>query len=122
MTNVDAVSGRELVLAHLRGTPVPRVPAMPITMMFAAKLAGVPYEQYCRDHTALVRAQTLVAERFGFDHVSAISDPAREAADVGAALHWFPDQPGRSTTATPCWRIPPVSRNLCSRIHSAAAE
>lgn len=89
----DDIGGRDLVLAHLRGLPVQRLPAMPITMMFAAKLAGIPYERYCRDHAALVLAQTLVAERFGFDHVSAISDPAREAADLGASLHWFADQP-----------------------------
>ena len=34
-----------------------------------------------------------VAESFGFDYVSAISDPAREASDLGAAVEWFDDQP-----------------------------
>ncbi len=84
---------RALVLAHLDGRPVDHLPVMPLTMMFAARLAGVPYRQYCTDHRELARAQTLVAERFGFDHVSAISDPAREAVDLGAAVTWFDDQP-----------------------------
>jgi MtaA/CmuA family methyltransferase len=85
--------GRNLVLDHLDGRPVDRLPAMPITMLFAARLAGVPYRRYCTDFRELARAQTLVAERFGFDHVSAISDPTREAADLGAAIAWFEDQP-----------------------------
>ena len=33
------------------------------------------------------------AETFGFDFVSVISDPAREAADCGARVEFFPDQP-----------------------------
>jgi uroporphyrinogen-III decarboxylase len=94
MPEPDAiVDSRALVLAHLDGRRVDRLPAMPITMMFAARLAGIPYRQYCTDFRLLARAQTLVAERFGFDHVSAISDPAREAVDLGAAVTWFDDQP-----------------------------
>jgi MtaA/CmuA family methyltransferase len=84
---------RTLVLAHLDGRPVDRLPAMPITMMFAARLAGIPYRQYCTDYRLLAAAQAMVADRFGFDHVSAISDPAREAVDLGAAVTWFEDQP-----------------------------
>ena len=57
----------------------------------AADLAGVRYGDYARDHRVLADAQVLVAERFGFDFVSAISDPAREASDLGAAVEWFED-------------------------------
>ncbi|MBI3746414.1 MAG: uroporphyrinogen decarboxylase family protein [Chloroflexi bacterium] len=88
-----AGGSRELVLRHLAGLPVDRLPAMPITMMFAARLAGVPYADYCRDATVLARAQGLVADTFGFDHVSCISDPTREASDLGATIQWFDDQP-----------------------------
>lgn len=91
--NDDMEDTRALILAHLDGHAVPRLPAMPITMMFAARLAGVPYLEYCRDFRSLVRAQALVVEQFGIDHVSAISDPAREAVDLGAAVTWFADQP-----------------------------
>ncbi len=66
---------------------------MPITMMFAADLVGTPYGEYCRDHRKLVQAQVNVAERFGFDYVSCISDPAREAADCGATIQYFENQP-----------------------------
>ena len=86
-------SRRDLVQAHLDGQPVDHLPAMPITMMFAARLAGIPYREYCTDFRLLASAQVAVAERFGFDHVSAISDPAREAVDLGAPVTWFPDQP-----------------------------
>ena len=41
----------------------------------------------------MVEEQLRTAERFSFDHVSAISDPAREAADCGATVHYFDDQP-----------------------------
>jgi MtaA/CmuA family methyltransferase len=66
---------------------------MPITMQFAARLSGARYGDYCRDHRVLARCQALVAERFGIDHVSVISDPAREASDLGAMVTWFEDQP-----------------------------
>jgi len=87
------VTGRERVLAHLAGGPVDHLPLMPITMMFAGDRAGIPYGEYCRDYRRLVEAQMQTAEAFGFDYVSCISDPAREAADCGAALAWFDDQP-----------------------------
>ena len=41
----------------------------------------------------LVEAQIRTAEDFDFDYVSCISDPAREAADCGAAVRFFDDQP-----------------------------
>ena len=69
------------------------LPLMPITMMFAAEHAGVTYGDYARDHRVLVQAQLHIAETFGFDYVSVISDPAREAADCGATVEYFPDQP-----------------------------
>jgi MtaA/CmuA family methyltransferase len=87
------MNGKERVLAMLGGAPVDHLPLMPITMMFAADTAGVPYQQYASDHHILAEAQVLTAEQYGFDHVSAISDPARETADLGGAIEWFADQP-----------------------------
>jgi MtaA/CmuA family methyltransferase len=66
---------------------------MPVTMMLAARAAGATYESYCRDHATLVAAQIAIARTYGFDHVSCISDPAREAVDIGATVAWFDDQP-----------------------------
>jgi MtaA/CmuA family methyltransferase len=75
------------------GKPVDRLPLMPITMMFAADQAGVKYGAYARDHRVMAEAQLRTAEKFGFDYVSTISDPAREASDLGADVEWFDDQP-----------------------------
>ncbi len=66
---------------------------MPITMMFAADQIGVPYGRYAADFKLLVEGQLTTARKFDFDHVSCISDPAREAADCGATIHFFDDQP-----------------------------
>ena len=66
---------------------------MPITMMFAADHVGVKYGQYASDHCILVDAQMRTAQAYDFDYVSCISDPAREAADCGAAIEYPEDQP-----------------------------
>jgi len=62
-------------------------------MMFAADAINVPYGRYATDYRLLVDGQLHVAEKFDFDYVSAISDPAREATDLGAAVHFYDDQP-----------------------------
>lgn len=87
------MTGRERILALLGGGAPDRTPAMPITMMFAADHIGVKYRAYASDYRVLAEAQIRTAESYGFDHVSAISDPAREPADLGAAIQWFDDQP-----------------------------
>ena len=85
--------GRERLLAFLDGRPVDCLPVMPITMMFAADHIGVPYGKYATDYRTLVEAQVRTADDYDFDFVSCISDPAREAADCGAHVQLFADQP-----------------------------
>lgn len=87
------MTGRERILAVLAGQQVDHLPCMPITMMFAADILGVKYGQYVRDHRIMVDAQVKTAEMFGFDYVSTISCPAREASDYGAKIQWYEDQP-----------------------------
>jgi len=87
------MNGYQRILAKLDGRPTDSLPLMPITMMFAADQIGVHYGRYAQDHRVLVEGQLATAERFGLDYVSCISDPAREAADCGAAIHYFDDQP-----------------------------
>jgi MtaA/CmuA family methyltransferase len=87
------MTSRERVLAALEGGDVDHLPFLPITMMFAADVADVTYREYVSDHRVLAEAQLRTAEEFGADHVSVISDPAREASDLGAAIEWFQDQP-----------------------------
>jgi MtaA/CmuA family methyltransferase len=87
------MTSRELVFAHLAGRPVRRLPLMPITMMFACDQVGARYCDYCTDYRVLAEAQIRTAENFGFDYVNTMSDPACEAADCGAIVEYFENQP-----------------------------
>lgn len=87
------MTGRERVLAQLRGDSVDHIACVPITMMFAADHIGVPYLDYATNHKVQVEAQMRVAEDYGFDYVNTMTDPAIEAADCGADVAFFPNQP-----------------------------
>jgi len=87
------MNGRDRVLDFLAGKRVNHLPLMPITMMFAADRVGAKYREYATDHRILVDGQIRTAEDFDLDYVSCISDPAREAADCGADVRFFDDQP-----------------------------
>jgi len=87
------MTGRERILDHLAGKPVDRLPLMPITMMFACDQIGARYRDYCTDYRVMVEGQVRTAEKFGFDYVNTMSDPAREAADCGARVEYFDQQP-----------------------------
>jgi MtaA/CmuA family methyltransferase len=87
------VNSRERVFAHLAGQPVDHLPLMPITMMFACDFIGEKYYDYCTDYHVLVEGQIRIAHEFGFDYVNTMSDPAREAADCGAVVEYFENQP-----------------------------
>ncbi len=87
------MTSRERVFAHLEGHPVDNLPLMPITMMFACDQIGARYREYCTDYRVLVEGQCRTAEKFGFDYVNTMSDPAREAADCGAIVQFFDNQP-----------------------------
>jgi len=87
------MNGHDRILALIEGRQVNSLPFMSITMMFAGGVAGVRYRDYVTDHRVLVEAQLKTAETFDIDYVSCISDPAREAADCGATLEFFDNQP-----------------------------
>ena len=87
------MNGRERVLALLDGRSVDQLPLMPITMLFAADQIAAKYYDYSMDYRVLVEGQIRTAEKFGFDYVNTMSDPAREAADCGATIEYFPHQP-----------------------------
>ena len=82
---------KERVYARLRGGPVDKIPNMNIAMGLVAKAAGATYSEYVRDFRKLVEGNLICAERYGFDTVSAISDPMREASAFGASLV-YPDE------------------------------
>ena len=87
------MTSRERILNLLEGKPVDRPPAMPVTMMWAADGIGANYHDYATCAETQAAGQCAVAGDFGFDHVSVISDPCCEAADLGAAIFYPPDAP-----------------------------
>lgn len=84
------MNARERLRATVAGGPVQRPLNFDIMMTFAAHHAGRRLSEYYLDHRALVAANLAVAEDFGIDLVQAISDPYREAADLGSPVQ-FPD-------------------------------
>ncbi len=86
------MNSRERFFALLEGKSVDHLLCMPITMMFAAHHIGEKYGKYALDYRLLTEAQMRVAEDYGFDHVSVISE-TREAPDCGAIVRLYEDQP-----------------------------
>jgi len=87
------MNGRERVLAFLNGQQVDRPPLMPVVMMLCVDQIGAKYGEYVKDYQVLAEAQIQTALKFDYDIVSNISDPAREAADCGAHIEYYDDQP-----------------------------
>ena len=87
------MTGRERVLRTMRGEAGIGLPNIPITMMKAADIIGVPYRRYAQDADAHVRGQVAISAAFSIDHVSGISDPGVEAADLGAEIFYREDAP-----------------------------
>ena len=87
------MNGYERIVTLLEGVKPDHLPYMPITMMYAGDQLGIPYGEYVRDAVKLVDAQIMTAKKLGADHVSAISDPCREAADFGAVCVFHENQP-----------------------------
>ena len=78
--------------AALAGQPVDKLPCHPLTMMFASRLIGRTFYDYIQDYRVLAEGQMAVAEQFGIDFVSTISDPCREVDDLGGQCTYFEDE------------------------------
>ncbi len=81
----------ERVHRRLRGEAVDRRPNFDIHMQRAAHHLGRPLSRYYLDHRVLVEANLVVLEEFSLDLVQAISDPYREASDLGLEVEWPED-------------------------------
>lgn len=73
----------ERMRRRLAGRPVDRPPNFDIMMQFAAHYIGAPLSRYYQDYRVLCEANMAVLEAFHLDIVQTISDPYREAADLG---------------------------------------
>ncbi|MHC4545515.1 MAG: uroporphyrinogen decarboxylase family protein [Planctomycetota bacterium] len=91
--NEKKLNSRERIFSLFKSGQVDHLPLMPITMQLASDSIVKKYKEYAADHRVLVEGQLKVAEDFDFDHVSVISDPAREAADCGASIIFSEDSP-----------------------------
>lgn len=84
----------ERVRRVIRGETVDRLPAQPMSMMFSAKHAGIPFIDYTKDGRKMAEAQLRLVEDFGLDCLLTCSDPAREVIDIAGegSVDWFTDQ------------------------------
>ena len=80
----------ERSMKRLRGEAVDRPPNFDIMMTFAAHYIGQPLSHYYLDWRILCEANLAVQSDFALDIVQTISDPYREAADLGAEIE-FPE-------------------------------
>lgn len=78
------------VRAVLDGQPPDRIPNFDIMMTFAAHYIGQPLARYYQDYRVLTDANFAVRDAFALDILQAISDPYREAADLGLHVE-FPE-------------------------------
>ena len=81
----------ERVRRRLHGEPVDRPPNLDIYMQRAAHHVDRLLSRYYLDHRVLVEANLAVLEAFDLDIVQAISDPYREASDLGLDVEWPAD-------------------------------
>jgi MtaA/CmuA family methyltransferase len=81
----------ERVKRRLHGEPVDRRPNFDIYMQWAAHYVGRPLQRYYLDHRVLVEANLAVLEAFDLDIVQTLSDPYREASDLGLDVEWPED-------------------------------
>ncbi len=78
----------ERLIRRLHGEAVDRPPNLDIMMTFAAHYIGQPLSAYYLDFRILCEANLAVLQDFDLDIVQAISDPFREAADLGLEVEF----------------------------------
>jgi MtaA/CmuA family methyltransferase len=85
----------ERTLATVKGKPCDRLPAQPMLITFAARHAGIPFGECCKDGEKLAAAQLQTMRDFDLDILLTCSDPAREVIDMAGeeSVQWYPDQP-----------------------------
>jgi len=82
------MTGYDRYMAVLDGQ---RPDLLPILMQFAAEFIGSNYGAFASDCRVLVEANQRCIEHFGFDQLSAISDPYRETQGFGADIEFVRD-------------------------------
>lgn len=79
----------ERYIATLKGEKTDFIPRIPIVMQFAAEHIGSNYGAFASDYNILVEANEKTVKDFGFDQLSAISDPYRETQGFGGKITYM---------------------------------
>ena len=87
----------ERYLGVLKGLEVDFLPRIPIVMQFAAEYIGSNYGAFASDYRILVEANRRCVRDFGFEQLSAISDPYRETEGFGGKVTYVRDGVPRCT-------------------------
>jgi len=87
----------ERYMRMVKGQQPDIVPRVPIVMQFAAEYIGSHYGAFASDYNVLVEANRRCVEDFGFDQLSAISDPYRETQGFGGTVTYVTDGVPRCT-------------------------
>jgi len=82
----------ERYIKTINGKPVDHLARIPIVMQFAAEYIDSNYGKFASDYNVLVEANIRCAKDFGFDQLSAISDPYRETHGFGAEIEYLKNQ------------------------------
>jgi len=77
--------------AGVKGETLDFLPRVPILMQFAAEYIDSNYGRFAADYRVLVEANLRCRAEFGFDQVSAISDPYREVQGFGGRIRYESD-------------------------------
>jgi len=86
----SSLTAYERLYARLKGEPVDRAPNFDIIMAYGVRHIGAKLRDYYLDYRTLVRMNLAMLEDFHLDLVQAISDPYREAHDLGLEVE-FPE-------------------------------
>jgi MtaA/CmuA family methyltransferase len=81
----------------MKGEQTDFIPRIPIVMQYAAEYIGSNYGLFASDHNILVEANFKCANDFGFEQLSAISDPFRETHAFGGKITYIRDGVPRCT-------------------------
>lgn len=87
----------ERYIGMLKGQEIDFLPRIPIVMQYAAEYIGSNYGMFASDHRILVEANRRCVQDFGFDQLSAISDPYRETHGFGGQVTYVRDGVPRCT-------------------------
>ena len=87
------MNSRERVINTINQQKTDRLPLIPITMSLAADEINIPYLDYATNYKYHIAGQLAISDKYSFDHVSAISDPATEVADCGGKVVFMKNEP-----------------------------